>query len=126
MSDSKTGNFESGQQPGTDTLGQACREIWEDAEKAMKSLAVRRGLPHDSLADLKQAVRNAAMECPDRRLGIIAGLQSALSFRDNIDNQYMDESDLEYFTPGVREFVDELNGLSHPTEDPGGLRLRST
>ena len=111
MSGSRACNCESGRQSGADTLGQVCREIWEDAERAMKSLAARRGLPHDSLADLKQAVRNAAMESPDRRLGIIAGLQSALSFRDNIDNQYMDESDLEYFTPGVREFVDELNGL---------------
>ena len=105
------GNCESGRLAGHDTLGKAFLEIWEDAEKAMKSLATRRGMPHESLADLKQAVRSAAKECPDRRLGIVAGLQSALSFRDNIENRYMDESDLEYFAPGVREFVNELNGL---------------
>lgn len=94
-----------------DQLGQAFIEIWEDAERAMQSLAIRRGMPHESLADLKRAVRSAAIDSPDRRVGIIAGLQSALSFHDNIEDRYMDESDLEYFAPGVREFVDELDRL---------------
>ena len=91
---------------------QLTREIWEEAEQAVKAVASRRGWPHDTYDDLMNAVRRLADEYPEHWMGLIAGFGGACSlYRDNLIHPFMDMEEIRWFRPTVKDFINLVESL---------------
>lgn len=91
---------------------QLTREIWEEAEQAVKTVARRRGWPHETYDDLMNAVRRLADEYPEHWMGLIAGFGGTCSlYRDNLIRPFMDMEEIRWFQPTVKDFIKLIESL---------------
>ena len=91
---------------------QLTREIWAEAEQAVKAVARRRGWPHETYDDLYEVVRELAKEHPDRWMELIAGFGGACSlYHYNLIHPFMDMYEIKSSRPAVQEFIALLETL---------------
>ncbi len=91
---------------------QLTREIWEEAEQAVKAVAIRRGWPHETYDDLMEVVRRLAAEYPEHWMGLIAGFGGTCSlYRDNLIHPFMDMEEIRWFQPTVKDFIKLVGSL---------------
>ena len=91
---------------------QLTREIWSEAEQAVKAVARRRGWPHETYDDLYEAVRELAKEHPDLWMELIAGFGGACSlYHYNLTHPFMDMEEIRFFQPTVKDFINLLESL---------------
>ena len=91
---------------------QLSRKIWEEAEEAVRAVAICRGWPHESYEDLYETVRRLGKENPEQRDDLIAGFGGACSlYRDNLLHPFMDIDEIRAFRPAVKDFIKRLESL---------------
>ena len=91
---------------------QLTREIWGEAEQAVKAVARRRGWPHETYDDLHEVVRRLAQERPDLWMELIAGFGGSCGlYHYNLIHPFMDMHEIKSCRPAVQEFIDLLETL---------------
>lgn len=91
---------------------QLTREIWEEAEQAVRAVAIRRGWPHETYDDLMDAVRRLAAEYPEHWMGLIAGFGGTCSlYHYNLIHPFMDLEEIRWFQPTVKDFIKLVGSL---------------
>ena len=90
---------------------QLTREIWSEAEQAVKAVARRRGWPHETYDDLYEAVRRLDAENPHPLQSFLTSFQACHLFRDNVQYDFMDLAEIRDFQPMAKRFVQRLEKL---------------
>ena len=87
------------------------RLIWQDVETAVRDLAIRRGWPHETFADLDQAVRRLDEEYPEQDEMFRWGFLASQTFRDNVQLDYMEMWEVKSGHARVKKYIEKINSL---------------
>ena len=90
---------------------QLSREIWAEVEQAAIGVALRRGWAHETIEDLYAAMRQLDAENPEPQQSFVTSFGGSQLFRDNLEYDCMDLSEIKFFQPVAERLVQRLESL---------------
>ncbi len=89
----------------------ASLEIWEATRRAIQAVALNRGWPSEEQDDVEGIVRRLDTENPGLELSLGTQFSCALLLRENIQLEFMDQSEMEDCRNSAKAFINLLGAL---------------